>query len=373
MSASAAGVCSSQPVSVMPEPGFQIWQTNTSTHSSWYADSDDETDGAAAAASPSRSPAARRAPPPPTSSASSVCGPPPTLSAAVSRTGSSTSIFGELSTLSDITNRTLSECSDIATPQVELSFGPRSGSSAALVARHAAKRPAAATTASRAAAGASSPTVGDWTATLEYVLEDDKRAKAYGDCLQAGAAQLVQQVTADDESHVPRSALDALTEEVKSEESYGLEACAQQLAAAISSDSIPQKLKALNVLSHIVPTACPSFAQAVVGSCERPCCEARDFSKPHPIRGDQPAEMVRQSAAKALETLRRVQRGEICACKKKQKAPDLNSMSVAKEGAAEGAPAAEGGGAEAPGGKLRQWLNRAAAMVQGSAGQPELC
>ena len=113
------------------------------------------------------------------------------------------------------------------------------------------------------------------------------------------------------------------------------------------------------------------IAQAVVGSCERPCCEARDFSKPHPIRGDQPAEMVRQSAAKALETVRRVQRGEICACKKKQKAPDLNSMSVAKEGAAEGGTAE--GGAEAPGGKLRQWLNRAAAMVQGSAGQPELC
>eukprot|EP01045_Picozoa_sp_COSAG04_P037260 COSAG04_NODE_9435_length_864_cov_2.095425_1_plen_86_part_10 len=70
MSASAAAgsssSVSSQPVSVMPEPGFQIWQTNTSTHSSWYADSDDETDGAAAAASPSRSPAARRAPPPPT-------------------------------------------------------------------------------------------------------------------------------------------------------------------------------------------------------------------------------------------------------------------------------------------------------------------
>jgi hypothetical protein len=83
---------------------------------------------------------------------------------------------------------------------------------------------------------------------LEYVLEDTQRARAFGHCLQAGVIELTKQVTTDDESHVSKTALDALQSEVTSADAYGLQAGAELLAAAIGSDSIPVKLKALNVL-----------------------------------------------------------------------------------------------------------------------------
>ena len=86
------------------------------------------------------------------------------------------------------------------------------------------------------------------TAQLEYVLEDTQRARAFGHCLQAGVIELTKQVTTDDESHVSKAALDALQNEVKSADAYGLQAGAELLATAIGSDRIPVKLKALNVL-----------------------------------------------------------------------------------------------------------------------------
>ena len=162
---------------------------------------------------------------------------------------------------------------------------------------------------------------------LEYVLEDTQRARAFGHCLQAGVVELTKQVTTDDESHVPKTALDALQNEVTSADAYGLQAGAEQLAAAIGSDSIPVKLKALNVLvsaaTHrhllprcrgaklsfittvaqvtIVPTACFSFAQYVLATCLAPCEEATRCSLVHPTRGDQPAAMVRESATRVMK------------------------------------------------------------------------
>ena len=50
---------------------------------------------------------------------------------------------------------------------------------------------------------------------------------------------------------VPKTALDALRHEVSSADAYGLQAGAEQLATAVDSDSIPVKLKALNVLVSV--------------------------------------------------------------------------------------------------------------------------
>ena len=50
---------------------------------------------------------------------------------------------------------------------------------------------------------------------------------------------------------MPKVALDALRNEVRSADAYGLQAGAELLATAIGSDRIPVKLKALNVLVRI--------------------------------------------------------------------------------------------------------------------------
>ena len=253
---------------------YQLWQTNSavSTHDSWYATSDDEQE-VARPPPPAASPAAAG----PVRTASIFDGHRLSSLSSVSsacsavRTGSCDSAGGvqqlrTLSVLSDVANASvLSENVDINTPQVELSFGPAS-------ARGPRKSSTAATAAAAAAApelmaaGPGSPTVGDWTATLEYVLEDTKRARAFGHCLQAGVVDLTRQVTSDDENHVSKEALDALQSEVQSADAYGLEAGAAVLADAIRTDSIPVKLKALNVLVRDTPHHARHVAQQVVAA-----------------------------------------------------------------------------------------------------------
>ena len=50
---------------------------------------------------------------------------------------------------------------------------------------------------------------------------------------------------------MPKVALDALQNEVRSADAYGLQAGAEVLATAIGSDRIPVKLRALNVLVRV--------------------------------------------------------------------------------------------------------------------------
>ena len=369
--------------SMAAQPQYALWQTNSavSTHDSWYTASDEEGDEGGANAEkvppPAASPngrgglkplptwsAASRSPPPRTTSTSDqpsiFDGQLRTLSIAsscASRTGSDSARGGPHPTLSaalsDVSNAScVSENVDVLTPQVDLSFGPASTRG-----RQAQRRGGAAAKPAIAAAadGPGSPTVGDWTATLEYCLEDTKRSEAFGLCLQAGVVVLVRQVTTDDEGHVPKPALDALQNEIRSPEAYDLEAAAAQLAAAIGSDSIPVKLKALNVLVTIVPTACFCFGQSALACCTGPCEDATWCSIPHPTRLDAPAAMVRQSALRALEMLARVQAGEICK-PTADGAPDLNSLSVGsgnRHGSAK--PVA---GTHTDGGGLRGWLTK---------------
>eukprot|EP01046_Picozoa_sp_COSAG06_P010618 COSAG06_NODE_583_length_14006_cov_10.629251_5_plen_274_part_00 len=254
--------------STMATAQYQLWQTNSavSTHDSWYATSDDEQEAAhppPPAASPAASPAAAG----PVRTASIFDGHRLSSLSSVSsacsavQTGSCDSAGGvqqlrTLSVLSDVANASvLSENVDINTPQVELSFGPAASTRGPRKSSTAAAAAAAAAAPELMAAGPGSPTVGDWTATLEYVLEDTKRARAFGHCLQAGVVDLTRQVTSDDENHVSKEALDALQSEVQSADAYGLEAGAAVLADAICTDSIPVKLKALNVLVRDTPHA----------------------------------------------------------------------------------------------------------------------